>query len=39
MTIALILALTRRIVSADKAVRSREWARKYVDLIGTEIMG
>lgn len=39
MTIALMLALTRRIVSADKAVRSEKWVRKYGDLVGSEIMG
>ncbi len=39
MTIALMLALTRRVVSADKAVRVGEWSRKYGDLRGTEIMG
>ena len=39
MTIALMLALTRKIVSADKAIRAGDWARKYVDLIGIEIMG
>lgn len=39
MTMALMLALTRRLVSADKAVRAGEWSRKYGDLRGTEIMG
>jgi len=39
MTLALMLALTRRVVSADKAVRAGEWSRKYGDLRGTEIMG
>ncbi len=39
MAIALMLALSRRIVSADKAVRAGEWSRKYGDLRGTEIMG
>lgn len=39
MAVALILALTRRIVSADKAVRAGEWSRKYGDLRGTEIKG
>jgi D-3-phosphoglycerate dehydrogenase len=39
MAIALMLSMTRRIVSADKAVRSGEWARKYGDLIGVELMG
>ncbi len=39
MAIALILGLTRRVVSADKAVRAGEWNRKYGDLRGTELMG
>jgi D-3-phosphoglycerate dehydrogenase len=39
MAMALMLALTRRVVSADKAVRAGEWHRKYGDLRGTEIMG
>jgi D-3-phosphoglycerate dehydrogenase len=39
MAIALMFSMTRRIVSADKAVRSGEWARKYGDLIGVELMG
>ncbi|UCD45913.1 MAG: hydroxyacid dehydrogenase [Candidatus Bathyarchaeota archaeon] len=39
MTLALMLSLTRRVVSADKAVRSGEWSRKYSDLKGTEVMG
>jgi D-3-phosphoglycerate dehydrogenase len=39
MALALMLALTRRVVSADKAVRAGEWSRKYGDLRGTEIMG
>ena len=39
MTLALMLSLTRRVVSADKAVRSGEWSRKYGDLRGTEVMG
>ncbi|MFB0557949.1 MAG: 2-hydroxyacid dehydrogenase, partial [Candidatus Bathyarchaeia archaeon] len=39
MAVALMLALTRRVVSADKAVRAGEWSRKYGDLRGTEIMG
>jgi len=38
MTLALMLALTRRVVSADKAVRAGEWTRKYQDLIGSELM-
>jgi len=39
MTLALILALTRRIVAADKAVRAGDWNRKYGDLIGVDLAG
>ncbi|MFQ6053048.1 MAG: hydroxyacid dehydrogenase [Candidatus Bathyarchaeia archaeon] len=39
MTLALLLAMTRRVVSADRAVRAGEWTRKYGDLIGSELMG
>jgi len=39
MAIALMLSMTRRIASADKAVRAGGWARKYDDLIGVELMG
>lgn len=39
MALALMLSLTRRVVSADKAVRAGEWNRKYSDLIGIELMG
>jgi len=39
LTVALLLALIRRVISADKAVRSGEWSRKYSDLIGSELMG
>jgi len=39
MAIALMLSLTRRIVSADKAVRTGQWSRKYGDLKGMEIKG
>ena len=39
MALALILSMTRRIVSADKAIRLGEWNRKYTDLIGTEMAG
>ncbi len=39
MAMALMLALTRRVVSADKAVRKGEWNRKYGDLRGVEIAG
>jgi D-3-phosphoglycerate dehydrogenase len=39
MTIAMMLSMTRRIASADKAVRNGGWARKYSDLIGVELMG
>ncbi len=39
MTVAMILCMTRRIASADKAVRAGAWARKYGDLIGVELAG
>lgn len=39
MTVALMLALMRRVVSADKAVRAGEWTRKYGDLIGSDLKG
>lgn len=39
MTIAMMLSMTRRIASADRAVREGGWARKYGDLIGVELMG
>jgi len=39
MTLALMLALTRRVVAADKAVRAGDWNRKYGDLIGTDLAG
>jgi D-3-phosphoglycerate dehydrogenase len=39
MVIALLFAISRRVVSADKAVRAGEWNRKYSDLRGIEIMG
>ncbi len=39
MTLALMLSMTRRIVSADKATRAGGWERKYGDLIGAELMG
>ena len=39
MAVALMLSMTRRIASADKAVREGGWARKYGDLIGIELMG
>jgi D-3-phosphoglycerate dehydrogenase len=39
MTVALMLSMTRRIASADKATRVGGWARKYSDLIGVELMG
>lgn len=39
MTIGMMLSLTRRIVSADRAVRSGQWNRKYTDLIGVDLMG
>jgi len=39
MSVALMLSMTRRVASADKAVRAGGWARKYGDLIGAELMG
>jgi glyoxylate reductase len=39
MAIALLFAISRRVVSADKAVRAGEWHRKYGDLKGIEVMG
>jgi len=39
MAMALMLSMTRRVVSADKAVRAGEWSRKYGDLRGVEVMG
>jgi phosphoglycerate dehydrogenase-like enzyme len=39
MAVSLILALVKKVVSADKAVRVGEWTRKYDDLIGSELMG
>lgn len=39
MTLALMLSLIRNVVRADRATRAGEWARKYQDLIGSEIMG
>ena len=39
MAVALMLSMTRRVASADKAVRAGGWARKYGDLIGAELMG
>ncbi len=39
MAIALLFAISRKVVSADKAVRAGEWHRKYSDLRGIEIMG
>jgi D-3-phosphoglycerate dehydrogenase len=39
MTLALMLALTRRVVAADKAVRAGDWNRKYGDLIGIDLAG
>ncbi len=39
MALALMLSMTRRVVSADKALRAGEWSRKYGDLKGIEIMG
>lgn len=39
LTVALLLALLRRVVHADKAVRAGEWDRKYFDLVGVELKG
>ena len=39
MAVSLILALVKKVVSADKAVRAGEWTRKYGDLIGSELIG
>ena len=39
MAMALTLALIRRVVAADKAVRGDQWSRKYSDLIGVELAG
>jgi len=39
MTVAMILSMTRRIASADRAVRNGDWGRKYSDLIGVELRG
>jgi len=39
MAMALTLALIRRVVAADKAVRGDQWKRKYSDLIGAELAG
>jgi len=39
LTVALILSLLRRIVTADRAVRVGEWNRKYLDLVGLELAG
>jgi len=39
LTVALILALLRRLVTADGAVRAGEWSRKFSDLVGLELTG
>ncbi len=39
LTVGLLLALLRRVVAADQAVRAGEWDRKYGDLIGVEVAG
>lgn len=39
LTVALTLALLRRLVTADRAVRAGEWNRKFSDLVGLELMG
>lgn len=39
MAVAMMLSMTRRVASADKAIRAGAWARKYSDLIGVELAG
>lgn len=39
MAFSLTVAMLRRVVAADKAVRAGEWTRKYGDLIGVELAG
>jgi D-3-phosphoglycerate dehydrogenase len=39
MAIALILALTKRVITANTATRSGGWNRKYSDLVGIELAG
>jgi D-3-phosphoglycerate dehydrogenase len=39
MTVSLMLSMTRRVASADKAMRTGGWGRKYGDLVGVELMG
>ena len=39
MAMAMTIALLRKVVSSDKAVRAGEWKRKYSDLIGVELAG
>lgn len=39
LTVALTLALLRRLVTADRAVRAGEWSRKFSDLVGLELTG
>jgi len=38
-TVGLMLSLLRKIPTADVAVRTGEWNRKYSDLVGTDLMG
>ncbi len=39
MAVAMLLAATRRVAAADRAVRAGEWSRKYGDLVGDELAG
>ena len=39
MAIALVLALTRRVIIANTATRNGGWNRKYGDLVGVELAG
>lgn len=39
MAVAMLLAATRRVAAADRAVRVGEWSRKYRDLVGVELAG
>ncbi|MCX6643410.1 MAG: hydroxyacid dehydrogenase, partial [Candidatus Bathyarchaeota archaeon] len=39
MAIALVLALIKRVITANTATRSGGWNRKYSDLVGVELAG
>jgi D-3-phosphoglycerate dehydrogenase len=39
MAIALVLALIKRVITANNATRSGGWNRKYSDLVGIELAG